>query len=372
MKYLCAIVDRGVGAILLAEEALNPESIGCLTAALGRSPPWSDVPIAIITSGGEVSQTRLRRLSGWMESGNVILLERPFRPETLVSTFEVALRSRQRQYQVRDLLAERSRREKTLRESDTLLRRAQALLTDKASLLEKTVQERTAKLQETIGELEHFSHTITHDMRAPLRAMHGFGIMLRSESAGQLTPKGDDYVARIMEGSRRMDALIRDALQYTKILSGEVKLTGVDPGPLLRGIVDSYPTLAPPQAYVEIEEPLPPVIANEAGLLQCFSNLLTNAAKFVEPGKTPRVRVWAENRAGMARFWFEDNGIGIAPEYQERIFGMFQQLEKSYEGTGIGLALVRKAATRMGGQVGLDSTLGKGSRFWLEFRRAGE
>jgi signal transduction histidine kinase len=233
------------------------------------------------------------------------------------------------------------------------------------------VEERTAKLQDTIGELEHFSYTITHDMRAPLRAMQGFSGMLLSESGNRLTPASADYLRRVMNAIQRMDDLITDSLQYAKIIREHIPLTSVDPAPVLRGILESYPSLQPPRTKIQIVEPLPPVIANPAGLGQCFSNLMTNAIKFIKPDKVPLVRIWAETRGDLVRFWFKDNGIGIPPEYQVRIFGMFQQLDKSYEGTGIGLALVRKTAERMGGKVGVESVPGKGSRFWLEFKKAG-
>jgi signal transduction histidine kinase len=111
------------------------------------------------------------------------------------------------------------------------------------------------------------------------------------------------------------------------------------------------------------------VLGNKAGLTQCFSNLLDNAVKFVPAGKTPRVRVWAEERDEVVRLWVEDNGVGIPREQAERVFGMFQQLDRNYPGTGIGLALVRKVAQRMQGQVGVESEPGNGSRFWLELRK---
>ncbi len=110
-------------------------------------------------------------------------------------------------------------------------------------------------------------------------------------------------------------------------------------------------------------------MGNEAGLTQCFSNLLGNAVKFVEPDKVPKVRVWAERKGEYVRLWFEDNGIGIAKEHQDLIFTMFQQLDKDYEGTGIGLALVRKVVERMKGKAGVESEEGKGSRFWIELKR---
>jgi signal transduction histidine kinase len=267
------------------------------------------------------------------------------------------------------------------KQSEQLLALAQAQLADRATQLEALVAERTARLQDTIGELEHFSYTITHDMRAPLRAMQGFCGILQQEAADRLTPENADNLRRVINASRRMDALIRDSLQYAKVVRERIPLACVEPAPVLRGILDSYPNLQPSQVQIQIVEPLPAVIANDTGLGQCFANLLANSVKFVKPGTVPHVRIWAEirssssasslgSRQSVVRLWFEDNGIGIPQEYQERVFGMFQQLDKSYEGTGIGLALVRKTAERMDGKVGVESEPGKGSRFWLEFKNA--
>jgi signal transduction histidine kinase len=105
-------------------------------------------------------------------------------------------------------------------------------------------------------------------------------------------------------------------------------------------------------------------------LTQCISNLLSNAVKFVEPGVTPRVRVWAEARGQHVRLLFQDNGIGIEKNAHDKIFQMFQRLSKRYEGTGIGLTIVKKAIEKMDGRVGLRSEPGKGSAFWLELPRA--
>src|SRR4029079_8649048 len=101
------------------------------------------------------------------------------------------------------------------------------------------------------------------------------------------------------------------SLQYAKIVRERIPLTPIDPLPVLRGILESYPTLQPPHVEIQIVEPLPRVIATEAGLGQCFSNLLGNAIKFVKPGKIPHVRIWTETLGDFVRFWFEDNGIGI-------------------------------------------------------------
>jgi signal transduction histidine kinase len=226
------------------------------------------------------------------------------------------------------------------------------------------------RLQDALSELEHFSYTITHDMRAPLRTMQGFAGMLLSESGNQLSAKSADYLRRITSAADRMDALIGDSLQYAKAVRENPPLRVTDSLRVLRGVLESYPTLQSPRAEIQLVEPLPSIMANEAGLAQCFSNLLDNAVKFVKPGKIPRVRIWAEERGDWVCFWFEDKGIGIPRQYQERIFDMFQQLDKSYEGTGIGLALVRKTAERLGGTGGVESKPGKGSRFWLRFKKA--
>ncbi len=237
-------------------------------------------------------------------------------------------------------------------------------------ILEERVARRTAKLQETVGELEQYSYSITHDLRAPLRAIQGFTRLLEEEGVGQISEVTRDYLQRVMASTKRMDNLIRDSLNYGKILQTEMKLDAVEVPPVVREIIQAYPALQSPNADVSMEGDFPLILGNDAALSQCVSNLLLNAVKFVAPGTHPRVRMWAETRGDWVRFWIEDNGIGIASELQEQIFGMFQQLSKAYEGTGIGLAIVRKAAERMGGKVGVESEPGAGSRFWIELRRA--
>lgn len=241
--------------------------------------------------------------------------------------------------------------------------------------LECLVAERTAKLQAAMGELEDFSHTITHDMRAPLRAMRGYGELLLEESL-RVSPKVREFVERISIAAERMDKLIVDALDYNKLVRQEVVLGPIDPQALLSGMITSYPAFQAPQARIFIQGPLPIILGNEAALTQCFSNLLTNAVKFVEKGTTPQIRIWAEDRGShgpgetnWVRFWVEDNGIGIPADSLDKVFVMFHRLSTLREGTGIGLTLVKKAAERMHGTVGVESTVGKGSRFWMEFEK---
>lgn len=245
----------------------------------------------------------------------------------------------------------------------------QELLQNNAEL-DALVRSRTADLQELVNELEHFSYTITHDLRAPLRAMHGFAGLLAEECIDALNEQSREYLKRITTAAGRMDRLITDALSYSKVVRHEMPMEPVDVNRLLAGMIESYPIFQQPKADVAIVGELPAVMGNEAGLTQCFSNLLGNAVKFVPPGCTPTVRIRSERRGDRVRFWCEDNGIGIPVELQSRVFVMFQRLSKDYEGTGIGLALVKKVVERMGGAVGVESAPGQGSRFWIELTPA--
>jgi PAS domain S-box-containing protein len=251
------------------------------------------------------------------------------------------------------------------RQADRELRRAHDLLGNRAKHLESVVEQRTLKLQETIHDLEAFSYSVSHDLRAPLRAMKSFSMILQEEESAALGPKGRDYLRRIGDAAERMDRLVRDVLDYSRVVRAEFPLEPVDVDKLLRGILESYPGFQPPQAEIEIEGKLPRVLGNEAALTQCFSNLVGNAVKFVAPGISPRVRIWSERRDGRVIIHVKDNGIGIEKEFQDKIFGIFKRLRRDYEGTGIGLTIVKKAVERMGGSIAVDSAPREGSTFSL-------
>ena len=239
--------------------------------------------------------------------------------------------------------------------------------------LETRVEQRTASLKEAVAQMEEFSYTVSHDLRAPLRAMNvhcgmlkeDFGEMLREE------PQALESVNRIADSCVRLDKMIRDILTYGRVARDELVLEPVDLNRVVGEIISNYPALQPPAAKISVEK-LDTVIGHEPSLVQMVSNLLINATKFVEEGVTPVVRVHTAKEGGMVCLSVEDNGIGIAPEFQHRLFTMFERIhpELPYEGTGIGLAIVRKAADRMGGRVGLESDGQSGSRFWVELKAA--
>lgn len=237
-----------------------------------------------------------------------------------------------------------------------------------AAELEKVVDERTIRLRETIGELEMFSYSVAHDMRAPLRAMQGFAQILVEDYGANLPNEAREYISYITGAAVRMDMLIEDVLTYSTVLHSEMTTSVVDLDTLVRQIIQTFPQLHTGTADIAIEGVLPKVAGHAAAISQCLSNLLTNAVKFVAPGTAPRVKIWAGRMGSVVRLWVEDNGIGIAPKDQQRIFGMFERVSNDYEGTGIGLAVVRKSIERLRGSFGVESVLGQGSKFWLEFK----
>ena len=251
--------------------------------------------------------------------------------------------------------------------------KAKDQLAREAADLDRIVTERTAELRETVGELEAFSFSVAHDMRAPLRAMQGFAQYLIDDHAGKLDEQGVDYLTRIMRSASRLDRLIQDILSYTGMIHGRPVMETVNLDRLVHDIVDAVPNGLPIKPEILIKGTLPRVVGNEALLAQCVSNLISNGVKFVAPGSTPRLEISAESfEDASIRVLFKDDGIGIAPENHARVFRLFERIHPAptYEGTGIGLSIVRKAVERMGGQVSFESVPGNGSTFWLQLKKA--
>lgn len=262
-------------------------------------------------------------------------------------------------------ITERKRIEGVLREAQEELRRH-------AENLEREVFNQTAQLRETIQELEAFSYSVSHDMRSPLRAMHGYSEALLQDYKGKIDETGQEYLNRIRRSALRMDLLIQDILAYSRVAKGEIQLKPLNVENVIRDVIQNYPALQPDRAEILVVGPVPEILGHEAYLTQIVSNFLSNAVKFVVPGQKPSVIVRTRAEGEMIRLSFEDNGIGISSEHQKQIFQIFGRVysDKKYEGTGIGLAIAKKAAERMGGFVGVESEAGKGSIFFVLLKKA--
>jgi PAS domain S-box-containing protein len=281
------------------------------------------------------------------------------------------------------------------------LQKAQQELSNHALMLERNVEERTSRLKETISELETFSYTLAHDLKAPVRAMNGYCQILLDDLAGSLPPKANEIVQKLARTPRQMEALIQDLLEFSEVSRHDVVLQPIELGTVLEDVL-ALRIPAVRQA-VTICEPLLPVRAHKILLHQVLSNLIDNAVKFVAADTLPRITIRTElvargspsTRAGQllfnspppippsndqagenvparVRIWVIDEGIGIPREVHQKIFGIFERgtSSEAYEGTGMGLAIVARAMQRMGGTCGVESEEGKGSRFWIELPAA--
>jgi len=245
-------------------------------------------------------------------------------------------------------------------------------LAERRRELERLVDERTASLRKAVEQMEEFSYSISHDLRAPLRAMQGYAQALLEDYGRGLDEEGRDYLRRIIAASSRMDRLTLDVLTYSKVSREDIRPQRVSLERLVTDCVRQHVDFRDGGADIVIEHPLPDVIGHEPLLMQVVSNLIGNALKFVAPGTQPRVRILAEREGDEVRVWIEDNGIGVPPRFQKKIWGMFERAHQAggYAGTGIGLAIVRKAVERMGGRVGVESDGARGSRFWVNLPAA--
>lgn len=252
--------------------------------------------------------------------------------------------------------------------AETELRVAQRKLRDHALELETAVRERTRDLNESIIFLERFCYSIAHDLRAPARALIGFANVLEEEARGQLSEEAQFAVGQIRSSARRMDKLILALLDYGHISHAPLRIESISMQKVVEAAAHKLrETLRLNRAILQVEE-MPQNVYADTGLLQrAIELILSNALQFSKPDQPPAIRIRTEEHDEIVRLWIEDEGIGISPEYREKIFGPFQTLAAPHpEHTGIGLAIVRKCVERMRGRVGVESELNRGAAFWIE------
>jgi PAS domain S-box-containing protein len=240
-------------------------------------------------------------------------------------------------------------------------------------LLEAKVRERTAQLQASLSSVEELLYTIAHDLRAPNRHMQSFAQLLLLGHADRLDDTARDYLNRISETAARSDESIRDLLEYGRLSHEAVALAPVDARRTVEAVLQAVAgEIQRRHAHVQFGQEWPRVVANERLLERILTNFVSNALLYVPPDREPEIAISAQSEGGKAVLRVQDNGIGIPPDQIGRVFEPFIRLPNTTNapGTGMGLAIVKKAAERLNGAVGADSTLGKGSCFWLELQAA--
>lgn len=233
--------------------------------------------------------------------------------------------------------------------------------------LEDMVAERTAALEEANRELESFSYSVSHDLRAPLRSIDGFSHALLEDNADQLDDAGKEHLQRVRSSAQRMGILIDDMLSLSRILRHEIKREDLDLSAMARASIGKLAEYEPDR---EVDVRIAPGIhgSGDAHLVEVvLDNLLGNAWKYTGKKPHPWIEFNAMDRNGELLYYIRDNGVGFDMEYVDKLFGSFQRLHKSdeFEGTGIGLATVSRIIRRHGGEVCADSEIGVGATFYF-------
>src|SRR5579885_100484 len=271
---LCAEIERAAGLVILAEEALNPDNVEPVACLLKEQPPWSDLPFVVLTSGGRTTPGALQRFHLLEALGNITLLERPVRTITLVSSARAALRSRRRQYELREHLAERARTEEALVQQAEQLARSNA-------------------------DLQQFAYVTSHDLQEPLRTIASFSQILARRYKGRLDKDADEFIDFITSGVFRMQTVIEDLLSYSRIVNQPGATFA--PVPLSEAVEWARQNLRR-----ALEESggviscgdLPTIHGDRVELVQLFQNLLSNAIKYRRRDVPLEVRITAERRDG--------------------------------------------------------------------------
>ena len=235
--------------------------------------------------------------------------------------------------------------------------------------LETRIQERTAQLEEAIKELEAFSYSVSHDLRAPLRAVNGYSRILLKDFAAQLPEEAHGYLARVQASAEHMGQLIDDLLTFSRLNRQPVRRIAILPACLAREALDELAQAGEARVAAVTIEALLPCTADPVLLRQVFTNLLSNALKFTARQPTPRITIGCHAASSPASpvYFVQDNGVGFDMRYSAKLFGVFHRLHRmeDYPGTGVGLALVQRIIHRHGGRIWAEAALNEGATFFF-------
>jgi light-regulated signal transduction histidine kinase (bacteriophytochrome) len=228
------------------------------------------------------------------------------------------------------------------------------------------LQHTTEDLQRSNRDLEQFAYVASHDLQEPLRAVGGYVKLLQLRFPDKLDAKAQGYISGAFDGATRMEQLIRDLLAFSRVaMRGDPFVPADLEDALRQALRNLEASLTSTQATVA-HDPLPTLSADAGQIRQLFQNLIGNALKF-HGEQPPNIHIGAQSQDGRWVFWVRDNGIGIEPQYYEKIFHIFQRLHtrKDYPGTGIGLAICKRIVERHGGTIWVESQPGQGSTFYF-------
>ncbi len=233
-------------------------------------------------------------------------------------------------------------------------------------LAEEELEKAMADLERSNRELEQFAYVASHDLQEPLRMISSYTQLLKQRYKGSLGDDADEFIAYAVDGARRMQEMIDDLLEYSRVGTRGKAFAQTSCKRVLDQALSNLKVSIEETGAVITHDPLPSVIADDSQLIQLFQNLVGNAIKF-RGDKPPQVHVGVERKDSEWVFSVRDNGIGIDPEYHDRIFGIFQRLhgKGEYDGAGIGLAVCKKIVERHGGRIWVESELGKGATFYF-------
>ncbi len=248
----------------------------------------------------------------------------------------------------------------------TQMKHAQTELSKMNEALELKVADRTAQLEELNRQLEAFSYSVSHDLRAPLRSILGFAKILKEDFSARINDEEFDNLAtRVLANASRMENLISDLLTFSRLERKEIMKTTVDMDVLVREVLSELiPEPMSPKIQVTNGK-LQPATADHALIRQVWTNLISNAIKYSSKKSDPRIEITCHSENGFTQYTVSDNGAGFSMKYTQKLFGVFQRLHTTseFEGTGVGLALVKSIVQRHGGKVWAESEVGKGATF---------
>lgn len=342
MAEFCEGIRHGAGTAILAREALTPSNADLLNRMLADQPEWSDFPLLVMSWPQSDTESVWSVLGTGGSSVNATVLDRPARARTLCAAVRANLRSRDSQYRVAQELQRR-------REAEVALRR------------------RTEELAVAYKEMESFSYSVSHDLRAPLRTLRNFSDILLEDYSDVLDSIGKDYLDRISKASQKMANLIDDMLRLSRISRQEMTTEELDLSAMAQKIAEDLRQTNPDRSVeVTIEESCR-AYGDRQLMHIALTNLLGNAWKYSCKKDRARVEFGCRKDDDCPVFYIRDNGAGFPMDYADRLFVPFQRLhsDEEFPGTGIGLPIVQRVIARHGGKIWAESKVGEGAVFYF-------